>query len=193
MLFCYHSVILIGACNHLCNPREIAPSRQIRISPSVELASNQRIMSWISRLAVVLCLVAAPSADALSSRRRMTPTLSSAGQLQSRTAAQLSTVTALRGGSVMSEHKLLSFVAYAVASTAAVGSAVALVGALLLLRWVQKPSLSASGLRSRRWKRQHVKIACSQQPMRPSTVPEAHPNPGQFLGPKRRHFATCMP
>lgn len=108
-------------------------------------------MTPISRLALVLCLVAAPLAGALSSRRRVTPALPRNGQLHCRTATQLSTVTALRGGSLLSEHKLLSYMVYAVASAAAVGSGIALIGALLLLRWVQKPSLSESGLRSRRW------------------------------------------
>ena len=114
-------------------------------------------MTPISRLALVLCLVAAPLAGALSSRRRVTPALPRNGQLHCRTATQLSTVTALRGGSLLSEHKLLSYMVYAVASAAAVGSGIALIGALLLLRWVQKPSLSESGLRSRRWKPQLVK------------------------------------
>lgn len=111
-----------------------------------------------SGLALVLCLAAAPSAGALLSRRRVTPAFPHADQLHSRTAAQLTTVTALRGGSLLSENKLLSYLVYAVASTAAVGSAVVLIGALALLRWVQKPSLSESGLRSRRWQRQRVKM-----------------------------------
>lgn len=123
-----------------------------------ESSSEIYVVGMMCRLVLVVCLAAAPSAGALSSRRRVTPALPLAGQLHSRTAAQLTTVTALRGGSLMSEHKLLSYLVYAVASTAAVGSALALVGALFLLRWVQKPSLSESGLRSRRWKRQRVKI-----------------------------------
>ena len=118
-------------------------------SSQVELRGPDRMAR--SRLALVLCLAAAPSAGALLSRRRVTPAFPHADQLHSRTAAQLTTVTALRGGSLLSENKLLSYLVYAVASTAAVGSAVALIGALALLRWVQKPSLSESGLRSRRW------------------------------------------
>lgn len=104
-----------------------------------------------SGLALVLCLAAAPSAGALLSRRRVTPAFPHADQSHSRTVAQLTTVTALRGGSLLSESKLLGYLVYAVASTAAVGSAGALILALAVLQWVQKPALSESGLRSRRW------------------------------------------
>lgn len=102
-------------------------------------------------LALVLCLAAAPSACALSSRRRVTPAFPHVGQMHSRTATGLTTVMELRGGSLLSEHQLLSYVAYAVASTAAAGSAIALIGALAVLGWVKKPILSESGARSRRW------------------------------------------
>jgi hypothetical protein len=81
----------------------------------------------------------------------VTPAFPHADQSHSRTVAQLTTVTALRGGSLLSESKLLGYLVYAVASTAAVGSAGALILALAVLQWVQKPALSESGLRSRRW------------------------------------------
>ena len=125
-------------------------------------------------LALVLCLAAAPSAYALSSRRRVTPAFPHVGQMHSRTATGLTTVMELRGGSLLSEHQLLSYVAYAVASTAAAGSAIALIGALAVLGWVKKPILSESGTRSRRWRSSGSRCLSSQQPMRPPTTPATH-------------------
>ena len=136
----------------------------------------QIVVSDMARsLALVLCLAAAPSACALSSRRRVTPAFPHVGQMHSRTATGLTTVMELRGGSLLSEHQLLSYVAYAVASTAAAGSAIALIGALAVLGWVKKPILSESGTRSRRWRSSGSRCLSSQQPMRPPTTPEAPP------------------
>ena len=139
---------------------------------NTEPRRSQIVVSDMARsLSLVLCLAAAPSACALSSRRRVTPAFPHVGQMHSRTATGLTTVMELRGGSLLSEHQLLSYVAYAVASTAAAGSAIALIGALAVLGWVKKPILSESGARSRRWRSSGSRCLSSQQPMRPPTTP----------------------
>ena len=151
------------------------PDAALQLRQQHEPRRSQIVVSDMARsLALVLCLAAAPSACALSSRRRVTPAFPHVGQMHSRTATGLTTVMELRGGSLLSEHQLLSYVAYAVASTAAAGSAIALIGALAVLGWVKKPILSESGTRSRRWRSSGSRCLSSQQPMRPPTTPATH-------------------
>ena len=151
------------------------PDRALLIAENTEPRRSQIVVSDMARsLSLVLCLAAAPSACALSSRRRVTPAFPHVGQMHSRTATGPTTVMELRGGSLLSEHQLLSYVAYAVASTAAAGSAIALIGALAVLGWVKKPILSESGARSRRWRSSGSRCLSSQQPMWPPTTPTNH-------------------
>lgn len=108
-------------------------------------------MAPISRLVLAACLAVAPAVSALSSRRCTGPVFPRAIQLHGHANEPLSTVLAFRGGSMLGDHKLLSYAVYAVAGVTAVGSGIALIAVVMLIRWMQKPSLSESGLRSRRW------------------------------------------
>ena len=118
----------------------------------------------MSRALFVLgCLAAAPAASALSPRRCIAPALRGAGTPHAQQhAAALSTVTALRGGGVsltLDLEKLLSYGVHAVAGIAALGSVVVLTSVLALLFFVTKPSLSETGLRSRRWSELREKLS----------------------------------
>ena len=118
----------------------------------------------MSRALFVLgCLAAAPAASALSPRRCIAPALQGAGTPHAQQhAAALSTVTALRGGGVsltLDLEKLLSYGVHAVAGIAALGSVVVLTSVLALLFFVTKPSLSETGLRSRRWSELREKLS----------------------------------